>query len=607
MNRVNSYLKNIGKSVKYASIDVLKESAPTIASFAETNSELFKEVNDMVRQRKVLVRKTRTAMERSKVYEAAGAMKTSIFEDLKSGKLYNKDRSLDAFGSMESDESGFDSGDFGDFDMDFGDGDDDLDIGVSAGDKQIASTIAEHSQASADMISNTVARTAEYIVESQKSQNEYNMINNMKTFGQMNSSLSATNDNLSKILDFNNTVAKTHYDNSKTYYQETTNILKENNALMKEFLEMERNRYGKERESSEKKKKGPRTLEDVIDSEGAVDLKEYSKLVKFNMKNASGSGGNMLDMFGGEGNMLLSSAIVGPKFKKSVKELDKSVSNFFSALVLKFNTMAKDDPNNNQISQIIGKIFGIRSTYKTSIDTSKYNKEAVQWNGKSEKALQSVIPNYLSQIVSLLSGKQAKIFDYDKGKYVKPFDLDKEFENMQKSTASSAFMDFDSAMEKYTKLISFQGDNALKDKENFNKDLNSFKDYFTKQGIMFDYNNREFGDYDIGIDKNNYNIISEIFKNLPKSAQMNFNKAVLNSRQDTTNNMKKLEEQGSIYSQLFEGGDLFDIKEFNKRRADEKKYGKNYVDNTSTSIFNQTDKYNRNALNYLRNIATTLI
>ena len=44
MTNVQEYIKNIGKSVVYATADVVKSYNPVIADTVETNQELFKAV-----------------------------------------------------------------------------------------------------------------------------------------------------------------------------------------------------------------------------------------------------------------------------------------------------------------------------------------------------------------------------------------------------------------------------------------------------------------------------------------------------------------------------------------------------------------------------------
>ena len=66
------------------------------------------------------------------------------------------------------------------------------------------------------------------------------------------------------------------------------------------------------------------------------------------------------------------------------------------------------------------KILGIDTSVNKNIDSSKYYKGAVPFDGITRKSIVEVIPTYLAKILSAISGDSDSVhFDFDKGKWIK--------------------------------------------------------------------------------------------------------------------------------------------------------------------------------------------
>ena len=145
--------------------------------------------------------------------------------------------------------------------------------------------------------------------------------------------------------------------------------------------------------------------------------------VKKNVKNSLGGG--MLDMFNMfEGGNVLETFVASPlKFvidgmvqkaipqiiKQSSEQLNNSLAGMFASSQSLLESLGEEN--------ILYKIFHVNNKLKTNIDPSKYNKAQTVWTGIDHKALTEVIPDQLSEIVSILSGTEKRLFDYDKGIY----------------------------------------------------------------------------------------------------------------------------------------------------------------------------------------------
>ena len=161
MNPVTEYIKNMGKSVGYATIDHISQKSPAAASFAESNQQLFKDVFHSIRDYKTTIQKTKDLLQNTPVYKMGDLAFNNAIEDIKSGKLYNKEREDASFG------------DFGDFDsisgdMDFSDMEG-FSGTITEGDTMVVKSIQSSSERNAYAVTNAVASSTQYLADTNKS------------------------------------------------------------------------------------------------------------------------------------------------------------------------------------------------------------------------------------------------------------------------------------------------------------------------------------------------------------------------------------------------------------------------------------------------------
>ena len=106
--KVTEYVKNVGKSIAFASIDAVKEQTPGIKDFLDTNDDIFKEVYSSVKNYRSTIKTAEKSIKQSNVYQAVEAGIKNMIEDAKTGKFYN-----DRTGEVGESALGFD-----DFDSD---------------------------------------------------------------------------------------------------------------------------------------------------------------------------------------------------------------------------------------------------------------------------------------------------------------------------------------------------------------------------------------------------------------------------------------------------------------------------------------------------------
>ena len=419
--KITNYLKNLGKSVKYAAIEGFKTNYDTTyKSFDQASTATKETVNAIVNYRQTF-RKAQEYLMKTSAYEASNLALKSAKEDLKSGKLWNQDR---------ADKVMF-GGDDDDFDWNFDEdsiGGDDSDSGldITDGDRAVAKTVHEASKANADQISGTILSAAKYNADVTKQTASFMFAQQERLFGNLNNSIMGLGTTMGNMQNFMTTNMQTHIENSTKYFEESTKYQRENNAILKELLDMERERFkdwNAVREA-EKKRQDKGLKQDITDilSGGIMDWGAYGKHIKKGFVDQAENLG--LGMISKE--MLMGMAANPMQFIPAYlvqqamgKPLEKAIGGFNKTLTGLFNQINADllrSKDKEGVGGILANIFSVKVANKDKIDTSKYVKGQVPFDGMTRKSIVEVIPAYLARIESLLGGEE-RVYDFDKGKF----------------------------------------------------------------------------------------------------------------------------------------------------------------------------------------------
>ena len=439
--KVTNYLKNLGKSIVYASADAYKENT-NIGKFImdENNQQLAKDVYHGIRDYKTTLRRASEAIKSTNVYQAADFGFKSALSDLKTGKFYDAAREGKLIDESFDEEMGFD-----DFNFDEEGGDSSSSTGPSSDTLATIKTLQNTAEISTDAIAGAVVKSGKYNAEITKQSTSLIISQQAKFFGDIKNGIFNTNQTLSNLVNFNENAMGTHIENSRKFFDESTKLARENNAILKEMLDMERVRFKEEQAIRDRnnKRRNPKertSFYDILDANGLPNLLEYGAAIKKNFKNNIDDIlpgiSSVIDMdpqqlkamfanpLGGLITMAVSSAL-GDDVKRAHRSLDKTFGGIFSNLIAELNY--KGDNSDNLFASTMSKIFGLRANKKTSIDTSKYEKGAVPFDGKTRKSIIEVIPTYLSQITSALTGEEPVYFDFDAGKWTKRSKVKEDF------------------------------------------------------------------------------------------------------------------------------------------------------------------------------------
>lgn len=455
--KITNYLKNLGKSVKYAAIEGFKTNYDTTyKSFDQASTATKETVNAIVNYRQTF-RKAQEYLMKTSAYEASNLALKSAKEDLKSGKLWNQDRADKAmFG-----------GDDDDFDWNFDEdsiGGDDGDSGldITDGDRAVAKTVHEASKANADQISGTILSAAKYNADVTKQTASFMFAQQERLFGNLNNSIMGLGTTMGNMQNFMTTNMQTHIENSTKYFEESTKYQRENNAILKELLDMERERFKEwsTGRDAEKKRQDKGLKQDITDilSNGVMDWGAYGKHLKKGFIDQAENFG--LGMISKE--MLMGMAANPLQYipaylvqRAMGKPLEKAIGGFNKTLTGLFNQINADllrSKDKEGMGGILASIFSVKIANKDKIDTSKYFKGQVPFDGMTRKSIVEVIPAYLARIESLLGGEE-RIYDFDKGKFSSLKILEREKKRRDKSYKDRAGSGIRNALEEDIKRI----------------------------------------------------------------------------------------------------------------------------------------------------------
>ena len=582
---ISTYVKNLGKSLGYIGSDVFASYAPTLTALGKTTKEAtqnsFQTIKDFT---------TGSTSDFSfkgvanKGGEIASNVWKNTIDDIKTGKIYNKERQ-EALDNEVMKGLGFDF----DLDFDLDDWGDDTDIEdsddeaakaqVSAqleGSKAIVNAVDAMGKGMSASINNATVESASYIAASAKEDSLALFNLNKAGYASINQALMNVNEtiyNFSKIGE----PLTAHMQNSYTFFSKTETKLNEMQQTLKQ-IEKNTTPVSAVGSSGFKKK---RNLADAFTDEG-LDFSEIKEGIMENVNEWK----DLLSMFGGAGKGTLANggknislagmmgkgvieALIPNIMKESIKGLDQSIKYGMQAGLAKI----RDGNSGNFIVDTLADFFMPEIERKRKVGT-KYEQGPIAWDGVARKALVDVIPTTLLEIYSAITGAPTMRYDYKKGIFVKTSSILADFNKEKRKYVKNSAEDYLDAIE--NKLANRKGMSQEKKDQMMEE---AYK-YFEKAFDTGDYN---IFTQDHGIDPEAYKIIRNVAIKSLRSSNRNdrtlINRTVAQSAQanaDYSNYLKSEEASGaSIYAALNSG---FNSKKMNGKGSiiglDE--YGHNY-------------------------------
>lgn len=550
---------NLGEMIVKGSMkEYVTNNMPAFSGFLDANSDIGRSMVTFMTNPRDVISRGMDRIDDSETVKAAKKIAEAAIDDLKTGKLFDPARDRDGNGDLLGDFGGFDFGGFdddGNWDDSFDDGSNDADVAMF-----------EKSEDNADL---RTEATITAIGTATEATNKTNLAIHKED---IKSALKRHTQTMTSLTNITTMTAAIH-ETMNNHLTAMTEMSREmHNQMVSEVREI-KNILTEIRDHQIPKKQESRYREDPFPIDrytGALDLKKYAKYVVQNAMSSQGldlvSGALDPEMIGStlSQNPLqlitdaLVNAIIPKSTKKKMTTLDKSIKGFFPSLLNKLYNYG-EDPGNSGPKAFLARLFGVKAETKGYIDPSKYNKDKVDFTGKMAKALTEVIPSQLSQIISLMSGTSAKLYDYDKGKFV---DAQRAYAEVsrRRDDFSSDMYDTKFAFQKRIDTSNFNA--SKEEKRELENAVFEFLNGMAKDHAFI--NPEKMSETDFGaltytpVDPRIQKVLYAMLKSFSKDEVQTISADIMNARNSRESALNKLQEDlnSSGMSALFNGLNL---------------------------------------------------
>lgn len=419
------YASNVAKSVGFISVNVIKGLNPTLSNYVSDSVSDVKDIYDDLKGKGGGIKEF-FSDKTSLIKDGLG----NAFEDLKSGNFYNPDRQNGNLSAAFS----FDDNEFNDF-FSIDDDDDSSSDKESKSDDDNSVAMA----AVAGTIANTSKVSTNRLTKTNRQNTQAMMLHNAKMFNTLTKSVMTVNNTMMSMYNDISKPLNAHMQNTYNFQLASIDEMKKQTDYLKTITDLLKNRFeGDGNGGKGFGKKDNRSTWQKVMGGGLPNIKELFNVGK-SAVNDMGIGmlsmlmdkdlmsNDMLrstDLFNSPIATLIS-MFAGSKLKNSGfgKSLDRFVTRLpklVSGGIARANSWAKNSPG-GFLSDIVGFITGkmLPGVSNEKLDVSRYHKGRSEWTGMNDKALREVIPTQLAKILSALTGEEAKIFNYQTGRWEK--------------------------------------------------------------------------------------------------------------------------------------------------------------------------------------------
>lgn len=421
--RSNSYLRNVGRSLGYAGLDVFEHYNPALSNIYKNTKDTVKEIKKSVRD--LSMQMMQQSSDSGYAGQISGLLNEDTLSDVISGNLYHKKQEykdpIKASGAE-----------------DWGD-----DTTANAVAETAADIMKQNEQNNRDLYQNiqtlsgdlsstytkATTKSAEYIAKSSARQTLalYNMTN--KGFSNVTAALMSINNSIDGIAGMYESLS-VHMKNSTTFYINATTSLNNIDANIAKLVKMQEERNKPVGGSKTINRKG---VENLIDKDGNINGQAYVKMVTENMsqlisfmgtkdgKKALGKQDEYwLSKKGINNTGVFIGSTIDKMLPKYAKDAMQTMNEQLQAAMVAALTQGRkrSQKSSNPVVNLLGDLFLPKDGYTTKINTGNYEKGPVPWDGIARKSIVEVIPTYLAKIYAAVGGEE-KYYDYETGKFVK--------------------------------------------------------------------------------------------------------------------------------------------------------------------------------------------
>ena len=441
-----SWLNNAIRSIGLSAKNVLqKEYAPNIYEAVSSGVETSKTIVSSLRRNAVPNNRIQTQLSNNKYVKYAQTAYKNALYDLRSGNLNNEDRVKNDF------ESSLGLGDLDDaFGDDFSFGDDGADVDVNI----IGAPVSQDNSAMfalTDQVrkgTEATLKTSQANMNAMIAMNSASMMQIQNLSSQVIGELSAINQNISAMIEFNNTSMNKFIQSSLAFYERMGSRFDNDDS------------YG----GSEKI-----TANQVLNNgNGGISFSTYKDYIKQQFKSVTGEG--TFGMLKGilDSDEMIQMAVSNPlgfategliKYMmpkvvtSTIQSAEEAFSSFLPSLLHRIGEWGEEQADDmfGKVKNVIGKIFGLRMERIDKIDVgATIEKGAVPFDGITRHAIVEVITKELREQTSYLRAiaanqgidvekarKSANIFSYKTGTYTTEDKItDKILDDIRSSTVN---------------------------------------------------------------------------------------------------------------------------------------------------------------------------
>lgn len=423
--------KSAAKLVVFGSgSSYLQKNLPEIKSMKDTNQEYLVDLYKTLKNPKSSIDIALKKFKQSESYVALQQLASDAIDDIKNGNLYDPER-IRSYGSERANgNDDFDS--FGGFDLNFDENGDFMEGLDDIGNDTTSSTDEYHEDledARTTATIEAVGGSAEAIISADNANSDRNLRTSIKHHSQSMAAMenilttnaatfNAINDGVKALIETTASIS----DKMLTEVQGIRTTLDELKAIMTPKVS-NKNEYKENKNTP------------FVDG-GPFDLKAYIKTIWRNIKTNTGG---VIDVFDGgimgmsvpqlieymsNGNPwsiisdIALNKLIPKDLTKHLNDFSRNLNNLIPALLTKAFTKGKDfEDEDGTVKDLIASFFGYRERSRSSIDTAGYKPgDDGRITNKFTKAVEEVIPMWLSRIDSHLSGEPMRIYNYKTGK-----------------------------------------------------------------------------------------------------------------------------------------------------------------------------------------------
>lgn len=435
-NNIPSYVKNLKRSGKNMIIEQARSLMPGLSDTIASSRDIYKEIRSFDKDYGRRYANSYVSRNKNLVFGPLKDFVHNMKEDLKSGKFYNEERMLgDERNGIDQMLGGF--GDIEDDDMMMSDSDlqnaritSKFDVYLKAttnslSNRSLSNSLNEVNINNTDYIANVntlnnskiMALTSKHHIE------QMAQLKNLETIGM-------------SMMKFNEEIIAAAIERQDKFHEDILQETRELKDLIREQTEFNMSRF---KSGTNNAPKGSPIM-DIVESNGSINIKNYLKNIKGNVSNKMIFGVDDFSMLAKSINsspisflaQFLLQALIPKDIKKNIKDIDKSMAGLFGAYLLKMNDVKYN--GKNSFARSIAEILGVdmKGYNKPNLGGYRNQDLTLEIEQKKAKAITEVIPAYLNDIASVLTGRD-KLYDYNRGIFLdrtkRKQELDKEWKN----------------------------------------------------------------------------------------------------------------------------------------------------------------------------------